>query len=395
MQGDRTSHRGSMTWRHRQLLSAAVLVLLFCAGRSLCAQSPPAAQKPAAISAVTFDPTKPEAQPNLSHDQDPVLSPDPQDNLPATADTTVYSIKPGQIEKQQSGVYTLQEDVDEVQLNCTVVDQDGHLVNDLNRGDFQVWEDNVPQTITSFRHQDIPVSIGILIDNSGSMRYKRSAVNTAALELVRASNQNDAAFIVNFSDHAYLDQDLTSNIHDLERGLARVDSKGSTALYDAVVASADELSEHAKQPKQVVLIITDGEDNASRLTLEQAIHRVQNLGGPVVYTVGLLFDDVNKEKSLRARQALETLSADTGGIAYFPRSLDEVNEIAEQVARDIRNQYTIGYHSTKPSSLGGYRTVHVEARAQKHRKLLVRTRTGYYSNQGQSQLPVQTAQKKQ
>jgi VWFA-related protein len=331
----------------------------------------------------------------LSLDQDPVLSPDPEDNQPATPDTTVYTIQPGQIEKQKSGVYTLREDVNEVELNCTVVDEEGHLVNDLNRGDFQVWEDKVPQTITSFRHQDLPVSIGILIDNSGSMRYKRSAVNAAALELVRTSNQSDAAFIVNFSDHAYLDQDLTSNIHDLERGLARVDSKGSTALYDAVAASADELSEHAKQPKQVVLIITDGEDNASRLTLGQAIRRVQNLGGPVVYSVGLLFDDVNKERSLRARQALETLSADTGGIAYFPRSLEEVNQIADQVARDIRNQYTIGYHSSKPSSLTGYRTVHVEAIGPKHRKLIVRTRTGYYPGQGQSQLPVQTAQKTQ
>jgi VWFA-related protein len=384
-----------MRWRHWPLLFAVVLVLVFCAGRSLCAQSAPTGPKPAAISAATFDPTKPEAQPNLSHDQDPVLSPDSQDNLPATPDTTVYTIKPGQIERQQSGVYTLREDVDEVQLNCTVVDHDGRLVNDLNRGDFQVWEDNVPQTITSFRHQDLPVSIGILIDNSGSMRYKRAAVNAAALELVRTSNQNDAAFIVNFSDHAYLDQDLTSNIHDLERGLTRVDSKGSTALYDAVVASADELSEHAKQPKQVVLIVTDGEDNASRLTREQAISRVQNLGGPVVYTVGLLFDDVNKQKSLRARQALETLSADTGGIAYFPRSLNDVNQIADQVARDIRNQYTIGYHSSKPPSLGGYRTVNVEAMGPKHHRLIVRTRTGYYPGQSQSQLPVQTAQKKQ
>jgi Ca-activated chloride channel family protein len=265
------------------------------------------------------------------------------------------------------------------------------LVKDLDRGDFRVWEDNVPQTIASLRHEDLPVSIGILVDNSGSMRDKRASVNAAALELVRTSNPDDAAFIVNFSDHAYLDQDLTSNIHELERGLLRVDSKGSTALYDAVVASADELAQHAKQPKQVVLIITDGEDNASRLTLEQAIHRVQRLGGPVVYTVGLLFDDINKDKSARARQALETLSADTGGIAYFPRSLQEVNQIAEEVARDIRNQYTIGYHSTKPASLGGYRSVRVEAKASKHRRLVVRTRTGYYPNQ--SQRPVQTAEK--
>ncbi len=380
--------------RSRDLqLSIAALALVCCSGLPSFAQTQPAGQKPPATSGVTFDPTQREVQPPLSADRDPVLSPDPDDNAPATTDTTVYTLRPGEIQKQQSGVYTLREDVDEVELNCTVVDDEGRLVQDLNRGEFRVWEDNVPQTISSFRHQDLPVSIGILVDNSGSMRYKRAAVNAAALELVRASNPEDAAFIVNFSDHAYLDQDLTSNINDLERGLSRVDSKGSTALYDAVVASADVLSQHAKQPKQVVLIITDGEDNASRLTLEQAIRKVQNLGGPVVYTVGLLFDDVNKEKSLRARQALEMLSADTGGVAYFPGSLQEVNQIAEEVARDLRNQYTIGYHSTKPATLGGYRTVHVEAKAPKHHKLMVRTRRGYYPNQALFQPPVQTAQK--
>ena len=384
-----------MRSRDLQSFSMAVLVLICCSRPPSFAQTQPAGQEQPTTGGVTFDPTQREVQPPLSVDRDPVISPDPENNTSASTDITAYTLRPGEIQKQQSGVYTLREDVDEVALNCTVVDDEGRLVEDLNRGDFRVWEDNVPQTISSFRHQDLPVSIGILVDNSGSMRYKRAAVNAAALKLVRTSNPEDAAFIVNFSDHAYLDQDLTSNINELERGLSRVDSKGSTALYDAVVASADELAQHAKQPKQVVLIITDGEDNASRLTLEQAIRRVQNLGGPVVYTVGLLFDDVDKEKSLRAKQALETLSEDTGGIAYFPRSLQEVSQIAEEVARDLRNQYTVGYRSTKPASLGGFRTVRVEAKAPKHRKLVVRTRTGYYPNQAQSQQPVRTAQKVQ
>ncbi len=277
-------------------------------------------------------------------------------------------------------------------LNCTVVDEKGQLVTDLDQRDFNIWEDNVPQTIASFRHQDLPVSMGILIDNSGSMRDKRAAINAAALDLVRASNSQDAAFIVNFSDDAYIDQDLTSNISELERGLSHIDSKGSTALYDAVAASANELANHAKQPKQVLLIITDGEDNASRLTLQQAVQRVQSLGGPVVYSIGLLFDEDNKEKSHRAKEALEQLSQETGGIAYFPHSLQDVNEIAAEVARDIRNQYTIGYHSTKPASLGGYRTVHVEATASKHGKLIVRTRNGYFPTQARRMPTTQTAQ---
>ena len=139
--------------------------------------------------------------------------------------------------------------MDEVVLNVTVLDEDGHLVTDLKKDDFKIFEDGVPQTIASFQHQDIPVSMGILIDNSGSMRDKRAAVNTAALDLVKASNRDDEAFIVNFSDEAFIDQDFTSDIGKLREGLAHIDSKGGTALYDAVVASADQLGEERQAPQ--------------------------------------------------------------------------------------------------------------------------------------------------
>jgi len=268
--------------------------------------------------------------------------------------------------------------VDEVLLTCAVVDEKGQPMQDLSRVDFQVWEDGVKQVTSSFLHQDLPVSLGILVDNSGSMRDKRAAVNTAALNLLKASNSQDSAFIVNFSDQAILDQVFTSDIALLNRGLSHFDSRGTTALYDAVAASADELVNHAKLPKQVLLVITDGADNASRLDLVQAIRRVQNLGGPVVYTIGLLFG-IDKEESDRAREALEKLSQETGGIAYFPHSLQDVDTIATEVARDIRSQYTIGYHSSNPVSLGGYRIVHVEANAPKHGKMIVRTRRGYFA----------------
>ncbi len=211
------------------------------------------------------------------------------------------------------------------------------------------------------------------------MRDKRPAVNTAALDLIRASNSQDEAFVVNFSDEAFLDQDFTSSIPKLREGLAHIESRGGTALYDAVVASADQLAHGAKRSKQVLVIVTDGEDNASTLNLEQTIRRVQDLGGPVIYTIGLLFgDDSRGSESHRARRALPAPLRQTGGLAFFPRSLADVDNIAAEVARDIRNQYTIGYHSTKAASLGGYRTVHVEAAAAHHGKLYVRTRTGYY-----------------
>jgi VWFA-related protein len=161
-------------------------------------------------------------------------------------------------------------------------------------------------------------------------------------------------------------------------------------MYDAVAASADELAKHAQQPKQVLVIVTDGADNASRLSLEEAIRRVQNLGGPVVYTIGLLYD-ADEDESRRARSSLEMLSQETGGIAYFPRSLQEVDQISEEVARDIRNQYTVGYHSAKSSTIEGYRVVHVEATAPRHGRLIVRTRKGYYAGK-QATKNIQTAQ---
>lgn len=340
--------------------------------------SSPAQTQPAELN----NPLQPEKQPDLAVDRDPIPSPDVVVPPTATANAPGVSGPAGEIRKGENGVYTLHEDVDEVLLDCTVIDDKGRPVLDLRKGDFRIWEDGVPQTTTSFVHQDQPVSMGILIDNSGSMLDKRSAVNAAAMKLLTESNSKDAAFVVNFNDRAYLDQGFTVDRVALNRGVSHFDSRGTTALYDAVAASADELAHHAKQRKQVLLIITDGADNASRLNLRDAVRRVQGLAGPVVYTIGLLYDSDPKEIQ-KGRSDLEALSTETGGIAYFPRSLDEVSEIASEVARDIRNQYVVGYHSTKAASLGGYRQVHVEAYGPGHKGLTVRTRRGYYAQSGQ------------
>ncbi len=385
--------------------SRFLLCTVFVAAASLAlhAQEPaqaPAAQAPAASAqtvpqpvepstpAVVPSPQQPETQPSLDVDHDPIVSPDSADD----AAVSPSHPNPNQEVHRDHGVYTLRRDVDEVQLPCTVVGQDGHLVQDLTQADFHVFEDNTLQNIVSFAHADVPVSLGILIDNSGSMRDKRSAVNTAALDLVRASNPSDEAFVVNFSDEAFLDQDFTSDIDKLRQGLSHIESRGGTALYDAVVASADQLSHGARRSKQVLLIITDGEDNASTLNLEQTIRRVQDLGGPVIYTIGLLFGDDDKgQEAHRAKRALTLLSDETGGLSFFPKSLADVDNIAAEVARDIRNQYTIGYHSSKAASLGGYRTVRVEAHAAHHGKLFVRTRTGYYPTPQNQQTPRKTS----
>src|SRR6201996_7333212 len=322
----------------------------------------------------------PEQELPLTVDRDPVRYPDVEG---ASANQSGGG---GQVVRRDNGRYTLQRNVDEVVLNATVLDDRQHMVTTLGKDDFKVAEDGVPQTITSFQHQDIPISLGILVDNSGSMRTKRQAVNNAALDLVHYSNPDDESFVVNFSDEAYIDQDFTANVNKLRDGLSHIDSKGGTALYDAIMASADYLTKNGKRSKQVLLVITDGEDNASSTTLEETVRRIQDLQGPIVYSIGLLYDDSGGgREGRRAKRALEMLANETGGISFFPKNLGQVDQIAAEVAKDIREQYTIGYHSTKPISQGGFRTVHVDAHAKGYNKLIVRTKTGYYPNTKKAQ----------
>jgi Ca-activated chloride channel family protein len=277
-----------------------------------------------------------------------------------------------------------------VTLHATVVDDKNHLVTDLTRGDFTVFEDSQPQKIISFRREDIPVAMGIVIDNSGSMREKRQAVNAAAVNFVKSSNPQDKVFVVNFNEDYFLDQDYTASIPKLKDALERIETRGGTALYDAVVASADHLKKSGLLEKKVLLVVTDGEDNASRESLEQAIRRLQEENGPTVYTIGLLGEEHNK----RARRALRAMAEETGGMAFFPQGLAEVDAITQQIAHDIRNQYTIGYKPSKPQSEGGFRTVKVEANAKGYKRLQVRTRSGYYAGQQRAAAPAETPKAK-
>jgi VWFA-related protein len=280
--------------------------------------------------------------------------------------------------KKEGEGFLLHTDVEEVVLNATVLNGTS-LVENLTKDDFAIYEDGVKQTLISFQHTDLPVSMGLVVDNSGSMYKKRPSVNKSALDLVEASNPQDEAFVVNFSDEAFIDCDFTSSISKLRDGLSHIDSRGGTALYDAVVASADKLVADAKRPKQVLILITDGEDNASSSDLEQTIYKVQQLSGPEIYSIGLLFgDEMSRAEVRHARRALEMLSTETGGMAFFPKSIDQIDQIAAEVARDIRSQYTLGYHSTKPTTVPGFRRVEVTAESKGSGKLTVRTRTGYY-----------------
>jgi Ca-activated chloride channel family protein len=281
-------------------------------------------------------------------------------------------------DKDDSGRFVFRKRVQEVVLHATVVDEAGHLVTGLDGGDFSIYVNNVLEPITSFRREDVPVALGIVVDNSGSMRDKRQKVNQAVLNLIRASNPQDEVFVVNFSQTPYLDQDFTSDVGLLQTALHQVSSRGSTALYDAVVASAMHLRENPRLTKKVLLVITDGQDNMSQETLEGAIRKLQpNQGvqsnqGATIYAIGL----TNGGMTRSGREALQSLAKSTGGVAFFPQSLDEVDEITRAVAHDIRSQYTLAF---KPGpAKPGYQAIQVEARGPARTRLIVRTQSGYY-----------------
>lgn len=283
--------------------------------------------------------------------------------------------------------FTIRTDVNLVVLHATVLDSRGRMVNDLKVSNFAVSENGVEQKLSVFSHADIPVTMGIIIDDSGSMRSKRQSVNAAALSFVKTSNPQDQVFVVNFNDNYYLDTpgDFAQNMEDLKAALDKIDSRGGTALRDAMMASIDHLR-LGNRDKKVILVVTDGEDNESRYTLEELMKAAQN-SNAVIYAIGLLGDEEpgglfkkSGGEARRASKALKEITEATGGQAYFPKSLDEVEPTCVQIARDIRNQYTLGYYPTNRVKDGSYRLVRVQAFSpDKRHPLEVRTRTGYYA----------------
>jgi VWFA-related protein len=273
--------------------------------------------------------------------------------------------------------------VDLVVLHVTVADGSGQFVADLKQGNFRVFEQSIEQKLAFFSRDDIPVTMGLVIDNSGSMREKRDQVNAAAMTFVRTSNPQDEAFVVNFNDEYYLDTDgeFTSDPSNLHDALSRIDTRGSTALYDALIGSLAHLKKGHKD-KRVLLLVTDGEDTASEKTFEDAI-KASEESNATIYAIGVYSeDDLEHDKRMvrRSKKVLSEIAEATGGLAYFPDKLEQVTPICEQVAREIRNQYTLGYYPVNTARDGTFRPVQVKVIPPNGRgKLSVRTRTGYYA----------------
>jgi VWFA-related protein len=277
-------------------------------------------------------------------------------------------------DNQDTGL-TFRSDTREVLLHATVVDRKGAFVTDLPREAFKISEDGVEQKVKVFRREDVPVSMGLVVDNSGSMRRMRKKVEDSAIALVKASHPQDEIFIVNFNDVAYRDADLTSDVKKLEEGLSRIDAKGGTAMRDALTLSIDYIKEKGKKAKKVLLIVTDGDDTASSdtNTLEKLLAKAQR-SEVLIFAIGILNEE-DRRSAKRAQRAMELLTKQSGGIAHFPKSVDNVEEVALQIAKEIRSQYIIAYTPTKPDD-GAYRQLKVTVKGS---GLNVRTRSGYYA----------------
>jgi VWFA-related protein len=269
---------------------------------------------------------------------------------------------------------TFKVGTDLVQLNVSVFDQNYKVIRGLPQSAFSVLENGVKQEIAVFRQEDVPVSMGLVVDNSASMKDKRDRVISAALAMVKASNPDDEVFVVNFSDEPELAQEFTSKVDVLEKGLRAVQTKGETAMRDAALLGIQHLRSKAKRDKRVLVVITDGEDNAS-VASQQRLIEFAHQNNAIVYGIGLLGGE-QPESAARAKQRLEELTNATGGRAWFPPDVSTMNAITAEIAHEIRNQYVVGYTPSDTTKDGKFRKVTVEVNVP---GAIVRTRAGYYA----------------
>lgn len=285
--------------------------------------------------------------------------------------------------QQHTAPFQISVHVDLVVLHATVSTRKGATVAGLREQDFEVYEDGVRQTLRLFRNEDIPVTVGLVVDHSGSMRPKLSDVTAAARTFVKSSNPEDQMFVVNFNEHVTLGlppgTQFTNRVEDLEAAIAAAPVTGQTALYDATILAFDRLRA-GDRDKKALIVISDGGDNASRSTLADVL---KTAGRPdaLVYTIGI-FDADNEDRNTGV---LRQLAQATGGEAFFPGDIRQVVAICERIARDIRSQYTLGYVSTRTLQPGGYRRIRVVAGTAETGQLIVRARSGYFAGDPEPQ----------
>jgi VWFA-related protein len=274
---------------------------------------------------------------------------------------------------QENPIATFRTESKLVSLNVSVFDQDGRVVKGHPQSAFTVFEDNQKQQITVFRQEDVPISLGLAIDTCASMLNKRDRVNSAALAMVKASNPDDEVCVISFSEEAFVTQDFTSDVKRLESSMRKMESRGNTAMRDALSLGLDHLRAHSKKDKRVLLVITDGEDNSS-IQKQENLVRAAHQSNVIIYGIGILGSE-QPASAQRAKELMDELTLATGGRSWFPNDVADIEKITPEIAHEIRSQYVIGYTPENTANTGVFRSIRVEVNVP---NLTVRTRSGYY-----------------
>ncbi|MCI0336280.1 MAG: VWA domain-containing protein [Acidobacteria bacterium] len=285
---------------------------------------------------------------------------------------------------EESGVEAIKINTELVQLDVTVIDQNNSPVYGLNEEDFTVYEDKVKQVISSVNREEVPISFGIVIDTSGSMRAKLQTIADAARDLIKEMRRDDECFITQFKSEAEIVHEFSSDKRVLEDSLGELFTSGGTALLDAIIATCDYAHEKGKRRRKAIVVISDGLERNSAAK-EKAVMEAVKENEVQVYLVGFIDDEESisffrKSPGKKARQLLGRLADDSGGRAFFPKDLGEIPGIAAQIAKDLRTQYVVNYYPKNERLDGTFRSVQVVVHSRNHRKLIARTRQGYYAS---------------
>ncbi len=298
-------------------------------------------------------------------------------------------------DNQQEKGFVLGIDTDEVLLDVAVFDQTGRPIETLKEADFTIFEDKIKQEIISARRTDVPLSLGIVIDTSGSMRTKLQTVSDSALGLIKQMKSDDEAFLSQFKAEAELVRDFTRDKRELEDGLNDLYTGGGTALLDAIIATADYAQEKGKQRKKALVIITDGVEKNSAVK-EKEVSKVIQEDDVQLYLVGIL-DETDEPSGVfgrsgakKAKDLLIKLAEDSGGRAFFPKDAREIPAVMAQIAKDLRSQYVVSYSPTNDKKDGTYRKILVDVAQKENRRYIVRTRQGYTAKANPAQAAGET-----
>jgi Ca-activated chloride channel family protein len=283
--------------------------------------------------------------------------------------------EPAKHEQPENTDFTFAVNVGLVVLPVTVLDKSGRRVPGLTEKNFAVYEDGIQQQIQVFDPKDMPVAVGLLIDNSSSMAPKRAEVAAAALELAESSNPEDQIFVIHFYDHIAftlrVGEAFTSDLDELRAAVTAISGSGRTALYDALIAGLEHV-QMSELPKRALVIVSDGGDNASSHTLKEAMDMAA-ASNALIYSIGI-YDEYDREQNPKVLKRLANI---TGGDAFFPTNVSQLSDICRHIAADIRSQYTLGYVPGSPNRDGGYRSIRVSVHAPDLGRLTIRTRSGY------------------